>query len=150
WQGRFDEAGTAIERGYTLAEQLGHTTQIAVLLYRRGRHAFYVGNWATMRLWYERAAALFEQEVANSMMVYAYAPFAVGHLGLVTGDREQGARHLDHAVTVSEQNGNLHVCRTAHRELAEAELILGRAETARARLDTLLDDTSRQEESDIT
>jgi hypothetical protein len=103
-----------------------------------------------MRHWYARATTLFEQEVARSMMVYAYAPFAKGHLHLVTGDWEQGSQSLARAIALFEQNGNLHVRRAAQRELAEAELLRGHAVSARARLDPVLSETDRMEESDVT
>ncbi len=123
--GQFAAAGEAIARGLELAERLGHVTQVGIMAYRRGLHAYYLGEWEDMRARYERAEVLFtqvkrEMPQAYAPLTYSYAPFVRGHLALITGEREVGVRHLEEAATLSTNNRNLHVMRKAHRELAGA------------------------------
>jgi len=146
--GQMSEAAAAIERGLKLVERQGHVSHIAIMVYRRGVNAFYRGLTAETRVWYERAVGLWQQ--MTLLWTYPYAPLASGHIRMVTGDWETGAADLERAIALSAQSRNVHVLRTAHRELGEGYLIRGHAEAARSQLEPLVTAPDRQGENDIT
>jgi tetratricopeptide (TPR) repeat protein len=100
-----------------------------------------------MRRSYERAAAIWEGLARH--WTYAYAPFALGQLNLVTGHWPEGTRLLEEAVKHSTKGRNLHIQRKAQHELAEAELLMGRAQPAWLRLDPLVAVAGQEEEVDV-
>lgn len=146
--GQFDLFEAAIAHGLELVDWLGHdrhiwTVFVWTIFYKRGLHAFYVGDWDNMRIGYDDAVADLAQmrEGLPETWIpvpYVYVPFTQGHVSLLTGERERGVGYLEECIRLSARAGNLHVLRKATRELAEAELVWEQPTAARARLERVL------------
>jgi tetratricopeptide (TPR) repeat protein/transcriptional regulator with XRE-family HTH domain len=152
--GQFDLAAPSIAHGLHLVDRLGHVALAGMWAYKRGLHAYYVGEWDAMRAWYNDAVTnltrtldgLPDTWIPN---LYGYVSFMLGQVSLLTGERACGLQSVEEAITLTKQNGNLHILRKATCELAEAELVWGRHAAARARLEQVLAHPSSTGHTDL-
>jgi tetratricopeptide (TPR) repeat protein/transcriptional regulator with XRE-family HTH domain len=135
--GAFATARRYTARALAIAEQRGDPTYIAYLTVRRGTGAFFSGDWAAARADYERALALCRRMGPSHASPYPLLD--LGRLCLAEGDGEAAARHLEESCAISMNSGELTGLRWGQVELAEHDLLMGRPEAARVRLEPLLD-----------
>jgi len=146
--GQFDEAATAFERGRDLGERIRNVSFYGASRFLLGLHAFYAGDWAAARMWFDHTAASVLDGKAYT--VSAYGPLGQGLIRVVTGEREIGLSYLRETIALREQGGMPHIIDRARRELAEAELVMGNAISARRLLEPYVTQPGRQDENDIT
>jgi tetratricopeptide (TPR) repeat protein/transcriptional regulator with XRE-family HTH domain len=136
-RGEFATTRSYVERASTVAERMGDPTMIAFMRCRRGKNAFYMGDWHTARVCFEAAAA--DVQAVGTSWMSAHLPLCLGHLYLVEGEYESGAAYLNAAIEVAGHRGNVQVLQYAQSVLAERELLAGDAGAALAHLQPLLD-----------
>jgi tetratricopeptide (TPR) repeat protein/transcriptional regulator with XRE-family HTH domain len=134
--GDYHQAGTCLERAVLLAERLGDPAQMAYLLYGCGLNAFSLGKWKQARTNFEQAVAL----VASTGPGWhaAYPSHGLGLLCLAEEQEETAAYYLTEALRVAELNHDMQALCWIHGTLAEQELLAGRPQAARLRLEPLL------------
>jgi class 3 adenylate cyclase/tetratricopeptide (TPR) repeat protein len=142
-RGEFDQEGRYIQRALEVAERLGDPTWTAFMVYRRGFHAFMVGEWERARADLERAAEMARQ--VGTSWVSAQVLFGLGLLSLAEGQRKEGVQYLEEVITLAERSGDLRALRLAHSALAEHDLLEGHPDSARLHLEPLLDSPGQQE-----
>jgi tetratricopeptide (TPR) repeat protein/transcriptional regulator with XRE-family HTH domain len=142
-QGQLAEAAAWCGRGLEVAERLGDPTAVAFIGYELGMTAYYQGEWESAATTFERAADLMGP--LEESWVSAYALLGQSWLGLGTGDGEAATRALEDVTARAESIGELQVLRHAAAALAERDLLEGRPEAARARLEPLLDRAGQHE-----
>jgi tetratricopeptide (TPR) repeat protein len=135
--GAFATAQRLTTRALALAEQRGDPTYIAYLTVRRGMSAFLAGDWAQARTDYTQALALCQQ--MGSSHASPYPLLDLGRLCLAEGAWEEAVGLLEESCAIATRSGDLTPVRWAQVELAEHDLLVGRPEVARARLEPLLD-----------
>lgn len=108
---------------------------------------FFHGDWPAARGHAERAARILQD--SDPDWFTAYPPQALGILDIAEGRWEDGARHMAQSLAVAELHEDLQLQRQVNWSLAERDLMQGRAEHARARLEPLLDRPGL-EEQDVT
>ncbi len=142
-QGEFDKTVQYVERAYELMEPIGDPLMIALLLLRRGMNAYVQGDWQHARASFEQAREMTDQ--LGVSWVSAYTSLGLGQLCVAEGDWERATALLEESVTLAEHSGDLQALRWAQAALAEYDLLRGRPEAARARLEPLLDRPGQQE-----
>jgi tetratricopeptide (TPR) repeat protein len=145
--GAFEQATSSSERALEAAEHLGDPTAIAYLETVAGDTSYYLGHWDRARRYFEHAAELMNQVGAS--WVSPYPLLSLGSLALAEGQGERATQWLTEAITRAEGMGELLALRSAHRSLAEWELLDGRPQASLARLTPLLD-RSEQQETHVT
>jgi tetratricopeptide (TPR) repeat protein len=145
--GQWNLAVAAIERAQNAAERAGSGSMLGGAYFPRGLQSFYAGDWPTARMWFERAADLLGGKLYS---ISLYAPLGRGIIRLATGEKETGLNFLLEALALAEQRGFLFGKDRIQRELAEAELVMGRASSALMRLESRVTQPVRQEENDVT
>ena len=142
-RGELDRTASYVERAYDLMERLGDPLMIALLALRRGMSQYGLGEWQTAFAEFLRAHAL-TGELGVSW-VSAYTSLGLGQIYLARGEKERGADLLEQSVALAERSGDLQALRWAETALAEHDILEGRPESARARLEPLLDRPGLQE-----
>jgi len=135
--GAFATTRSYVERACTIAERIGDPTMIAFMGYRRGKNAFYLGDWHKARVCFEMAVA--DVQAVGTSWMSAYLPLGLGLLCLVEGAYESGVAYLNAAIDLAGRRGDVHVLQYAQSVLAERELLAGNASAALTRLQPLLD-----------
>ncbi|HEX8983415.1 MAG TPA: AAA family ATPase [Ktedonobacterales bacterium] len=136
-RGAFDTSRAYIDRALVTAKERNDHVQVAYLTCNRGTLHFYMGDWKQARADYERAAEIMRE--APLAWAASYPLLGLGHLSLGQGQRGMAARQLGEAITLAERSGDLHVLRSASAALSERDLLEGRPEAARDRLNKLLE-----------
>ncbi|HEX6542297.1 MAG TPA: AAA family ATPase, partial [Ktedonobacterales bacterium] len=136
-RGEFETGRTYIDRALATAQLRKDVVQVAFLTSNRGTLGFYLGNWKQARADFEHAANLMRD--VPVAWTSSYPLLGLGQLSLVEGQWGVAARYLQQAITLAERSGDLQVLRSATTILSERDLLEGRPEVARARLDHLLE-----------
>jgi tetratricopeptide (TPR) repeat protein len=105
--------------------------------------AYLEGDWSQARRKYERAIA-----TTGGADITIHSPYplcGLGRLAQAEGRWEEASRYLGEAIALAQGSGSVEVLRVAHAELAERDLLEGRPEDARQRLQLLLDRQGQQE-----
>ena len=145
-RGEFATSRSYIERALSVAELHGDPVQLALMAYNRGMLEIYTGEWQQARVDFERAAATMRQ--IGMAWTSAYPLLGLGQLCLAEGHWEDSARYLQEAIMLAERSNDLQALQYALAALVERDLLEGRPEVARARLDRLLErQTSSRAES---
>ncbi|HEX8036259.1 MAG TPA: AAA family ATPase [Ktedonobacterales bacterium] len=136
-RGDFATSQSYIDRALATAKVRKDVVQIAFLTCSRGTLDFHMGNWKQARADFEQAATLMRE--VPVAWTSSYPLLGLGHLSLVEGQWGTAARYLQQAISLAERSGDLQVLRSAIIALSERDLLEGRPEVARARLDQLLE-----------
>jgi tetratricopeptide (TPR) repeat protein len=137
WRGDFDTGRACGERTLALADRIGDPFVLAASRRVNGRTAYFLGDWAQARADFERAVAILSTNGPDATAVATLVDLGLHYL--VEGRREAAAAYLTEALVEGERQHRLNELRKAHGWLAERDLLEGRAEAARARLEPLLD-----------
>jgi tetratricopeptide (TPR) repeat protein/transcriptional regulator with XRE-family HTH domain len=146
-RGELDQALHASNRAIECAQLLGAPTVLAMMFQRRSTVTYFTGTWAQARADAEHAATLLGQIEPNMARLYAF--LILGRLSLSQGHVEVAREQLGEAIALAERSGNIYGLRAAHSALAELDLLEGRPDAARERLEPLLDRPGQQE-GDVT
>jgi transcriptional regulator with XRE-family HTH domain/tetratricopeptide (TPR) repeat protein len=136
-QGKMARAGVYHGRALEVAERRGDPAHIVLALCRQATGTFYTGDWERTRADLERAAQI-SREIGPSW----FAPLPLrgrAFLCLAEGAWEEAAAHLEQAQAQAEGSGDVESQRIIERALAEADVLAGKPERARARLLHLLE-----------
>jgi len=136
-RGAFETSRAYIDRAIDTAQQRNDLVQVAFLTCNRGTLHYYMGEWKQARTDYEHAAEIMRE--APMAWASSYPLLGLGHLSLGEGQWGAAARQLGDAITLAERSGDLHVLRSASAALSERDLLEGRPEAARERLERLLE-----------
>jgi tetratricopeptide (TPR) repeat protein len=136
-RGAFDTSRAYIDRALVTAQQRKDLVQVAYLTCNRGTLHFYLGEWKQARADYEQATEIMRE--APLAWASSYPLLGLGHLALGEGQWGVAARQLGEAIALAERSGDLHVLRSASAALSERDLLEGRPEAARERLERLLE-----------
>ncbi|PWT70159.1 MAG: hypothetical protein C5B60_12545, partial [Chloroflexi bacterium] len=142
-QGAFDLAMQRTEEALTAAERLDDPELIAFMQFRRGRIAFYRGEWDGARADIERAAGAISR--GKTTWWTSIVLVGLGEFCLFTGQWDRAAACVAKGLARAERSADLHALRWAHHVLAEREVMEGQAQQARAQLEPLLDRVGQQE-----
>jgi predicted ATPase len=147
-QGELSQARSSFERALDIARQIGQPTAIAYLLVLHGELCYLMGDWQQANEDVRLAREVVE--TIGPSWVSLYPSLGQGLLALAQGNREETERYLEHdAVEAALAEGNLYVLLWAEPNLAERDLLEGRPEAARERLEPWLDHPERIE-ADVT
>jgi ATP/maltotriose-dependent transcriptional regulator MalT len=145
--GDLPQARDYFNRAHEVAQRIGMPTGIAYAAFLRGQLVYLMGQWEA---WadFERAAGIV-REVGQSW-VSLYTPLGMGLVRLMQGRREEARQYLEvEAMALAARVGNLYVLRWGAPNAAEGDLLDGRPEAARDRIEPWLD-APGQEEADVT
>jgi len=145
--GDMEAAAAAIKHGAEIGERSGNASISTSARYQRGLQAFHSGDWGAARMFFDDAARKFE---GKSYITRAYGPLGRGLLLAATGEVESGLGLLWEAVALAEQCQFKFILHRAQREIAEVELVIGRAAEVRAWLEPVVNEPGRPSENDIT
>ncbi len=124
-------------RAVAAAERLGDPTVLAFHLVLLGDNALRTGDWPRARADSERAEALLRQVPFSWRM--SYPLLNLGYLDLCSGQWKAAERQFQEVLAIAERSGDLQARRFISGVLAECDLLEGRPEAARARLEPVLD-----------
>lgn len=142
-RGEFERTTRYVERALALAEQMGDPLLSELMTLRDGLNAFVSGDWGRARQDFERADRLMRQ--VGMSWVSMYCQLGAGIIQLARGDEAPALANLRAAVELADRGGDLQALRWAQSALAEHDLLNGRADAARDRLEPLLDRPGQEE-----
>ncbi|HEX8994438.1 MAG TPA: AAA family ATPase [Ktedonobacterales bacterium] len=134
-RGEFATSRAYIERALATAQQRKDRVQVAFMVSNRGVLQFYTGDWKQARADFERAAAMLRD--IPLAWASSYPLLGLGRLALAEGQPGVAVRQLNEAISLAERSGDLHALRSASAALSERDLLEGRVEAARQRLEQL-------------
>jgi tetratricopeptide (TPR) repeat protein len=145
FRGDLDIASRAIHQAIATFERLGDSLRVAMDT-AVARHLLFLvrGEWAKGRDSLEQVSGTLDGTVLST-----YPELALGTLCLAEGQWEEANRHLVAATAHAALADDMQGLRHAARALAELDILVGRPDAARARLEPLLDRPGL-EEFDVT
>jgi tetratricopeptide (TPR) repeat protein len=135
--GKYDLALTGFERALAEASRLGDLEGIARQKWRRGEVLIELGQWEQARQDLEQAATFLGEERLSWALVWTH--LLLSRLELAQGQRAAAAEHLKRALVVAERSEQPHFLLWTSCTLAYQDLVEGRPEAVRARLEPFLD-----------
>jgi tetratricopeptide (TPR) repeat protein len=138
--GKYDLALVATERALAIAERLGDLEEIARQKTRRGDLCFDLGQWAQARQDLEEAATTLHEERRSWSLAWSH--LSLGRLSLAQGQAEAAAEHLQRGLALAERSDHPRLLSWASCAVAYQDLVEGRPQAARARLEPFLDRAS--------
>jgi tetratricopeptide (TPR) repeat protein/transcriptional regulator with XRE-family HTH domain len=141
-RGKYDLALAATERSLAIVERLGILEGIATTKRRRGALLMDLGQWKQARQDFEQATTLLP--AANRFWPRVMSYVGLGLLSLAQGQGEEAAEHLERALALAEQSEHPIFLFWASCAVAYQDLVEGRLQAARARLEPFLDRSSLQ------
>jgi class 3 adenylate cyclase/tetratricopeptide (TPR) repeat protein len=146
--GNWYQAETPLGTALELGKQTGNSHFYGSSLFVHGLLDFYRGDWATALTWFDQAQNHLEE--SSLVAVRAYAPYGQGLIRAATGDVAEGIRLLERSISISRDGGLPFILHRAQRDMAEVELVLGKAVEARVRLQPIVQTPGWEEYNDIT
>jgi tetratricopeptide (TPR) repeat protein/transcriptional regulator with XRE-family HTH domain len=143
FRGQWDPDQRCIDRALGLAERLGDPPMITLMTFRSGTIAHMRGAWEEARQHLTRCMQI--QEKTQPSWITPYPMFLRGEIELAMGNDEAAMPLLHESIALSQRSGDLSPQRFAQAALAEHDLLAGRPDAARARLEPLLDRPGQQE-----
>ncbi len=134
--GEFHQSRAFRSRALQLAERLGDPTRIAVSALNLADVAFYLGDWEEARTL--TAQAWDANDAGCSPRLAIDIHLSHGILDTAAGEWEAAKRHLQAAIAVARERGDAIGPLEAYTSLAEADVLNGRPQEARVRLEPLL------------
>lgn len=134
--GRFDQSRQYRERALEVARRLSSPSTIAFSMATLGRVHVFQGNWDAAEALLEEALSL---AASTSSWFTAYPALHLGELRLGQGAWDEASELLEMAVIIAQRSRDMQALRFAHQALAKLDLLHGRPEAARERLEPLLD-----------
>jgi tetratricopeptide (TPR) repeat protein/transcriptional regulator with XRE-family HTH domain len=136
-RGEYALALTGFERAGAIAERLGDLAGIAFQKWKRGEIFFALGQWEQAHQDLEQVTTLLPE--ARRFWPLVMSHLSLGRLSLAQGQAEAAAEYLQRGLALAERSEQpvfvlLTACAVAERELVE-----GRPQAARARLEPFLD-----------
>jgi tetratricopeptide (TPR) repeat protein len=120
---------------------------IADATYQLGYTIYLLGDWERARAYDEEMVSLSRPLGASRISWYPLV--ALGAFSLYAGEWDEAHRHLQEALSAGVETQDLELIRRSQRLLAELDILEGRPETARGRLEALLDRPGVGEEEDV-
>jgi tetratricopeptide (TPR) repeat protein len=145
--GELSTAFSLYERAFKHREMMGDPAWSAFALANVGKVTFLLGEWATARDYLERAVG-----IARSMGRSWYTTYPliyVAQVDVAEGHIATAVASLEEAVANAEASRDLHALRFAQAVLAESDLLSSRFDSARCRLEPLLDRPGLEEQDVI-
>jgi tetratricopeptide (TPR) repeat protein len=146
--GQWEAAVASIQVALELNKQAGNQMFYGSSSFLQGLLEFNRGDWVAARHWFELTQR--HNGHASRVVTRAYAPIGPGLIRAVTGDLEEGARYLQEAISICQDEGVPFILHRAQREMAEVELILGRAAETRMRLQPIVEAPGYEAYNDVT
>jgi tetratricopeptide (TPR) repeat protein len=115
---------------------LGAPATIAFAMAALGRVYFLQGAWEEARALLKRALTI---AASTNSWFAAYPSHHLGELRLAEGAWDEASQLLEMTATIGQSNSDMQALRYAHQALVERDLLQGRPEAARKRLEPLLD-----------
>ncbi|HVA88309.1 MAG TPA: AAA family ATPase [Chloroflexota bacterium] len=137
FQGQFASATQAIRHGSEVSERLGDPFWLLVATNHHHRMLIFTGQWAEVRPYLKRLMAL--GKPPGEWGLFTVLLFASGLPCLSEGQWDEASAYLEAAAAHAARMGDLNVLRRTSRALAELDLVRGRPDAARQRLEPLLD-----------
>jgi predicted ATPase/DNA-binding XRE family transcriptional regulator len=145
-RGAYDDARQCAERARELAEQIGERAAVACAFSHRGLAAFLSGAWDQARVDLDRAVTLAREAGPSSATAAVLSRWGV--LGLAEGRWEEAARALEEAATLARRAADPRTLWAAQGALAERDLLQGRPQAARDRLEPLLTSSTQDDQAE--
>jgi tetratricopeptide (TPR) repeat protein len=146
--GEWEQAAATIEVALDLNKQSGNQMFYGSSAFLQGLLEYHRGDWGAARHWFENVQRHYEH--SSRVVTRAYAPIGPGLIRAVTGDLEEGVRYLQEAISICQDEGVPFILHRAQREMAEVELIAGRAVEARMRLQPIVESPGYTAYNDVT
>lgn len=132
-RGDLDAARRSLDRALELAERLGDQSRIAFVTSTCGLVAFWRGEWDEAQALFERALAVYRELDA---LAGALSPlFGLGAVAMARGDWETGERYLEEHIRNAQRAGDSRWLHLVSLTFAERDLLEGRPENARRRIE---------------
>jgi tetratricopeptide (TPR) repeat protein len=136
-RGDFEKSRLSLDRALEVAERIGDPARIAFATYLCGLDRFWRGEWDNAERLFKRSLATYQELGAVSdVMIPLYG---LGALRMAAGDWEEGARMLEEHTAIAHETGDLRWIHAVQALLAERDLLEGRPDQGRARLERFLD-----------
>jgi tetratricopeptide (TPR) repeat protein len=135
--GEWGQADRYNERTLAYAQRLGDPAAIAMAHRRRAEVAYRAGDWERARAEAEHALALWPPEDMGWWL--AYISSILGTVRLHQGDWDTGTRWLEQAIDHAASRGGYDPVLYSQAALAERDLLEGHHESARTRMDWVLE-----------
>jgi tetratricopeptide (TPR) repeat protein len=137
-KGEMDKATFYLSRALELVERLGDRSRIAFVTCTSGHVAFWRGEWDEARALYERSLSIYrELNARGDTMIPLHG---LGEVAMSRGEWETGVRYLQEHIAVAKSTGDIRWLYWIHVLFAERDLLEGRPESARKRIEQLRDD----------
>lgn len=122
-------------RAVEVAEQTGVASRVGWTMTKLGRLHLLQGQWSSARRNLERAIQLLGDASSSA----AYPRLHLAELALLEGTWDEGMGQVEGIVAAAGSRGDMWLVRCGQALLAERDLLIGRASTARDRLTPLVD-----------
>lgn len=136
-QGKLARSRDIAERSVELQQRIQNPWGLTISLHDLGAAYKLLGDWDQARAHLERGEKLLH--TLRPSWWATYLLLELGSLYLDEGKREQGHRLVEDALAIARRTDHLEGMRAGELVLAELDLLEGRAEPARKRLEPLLD-----------
>ncbi|MGO8947508.1 MAG: BREX system ATP-binding domain-containing protein [Ktedonobacterales bacterium] len=146
--GQWEQAAANIKVALDLNKQSGNQMFYGSSSFLQGLLEYHRGDWAAARHWFEEPQSHYRH--ASREETRAYAPIGLGLIRAVTGDLEEGVRYLQEAISICRDEGVPFILHRAQRELAEVDLVLGRAAETSMRLRPIVEALGYEAYNDVT
>jgi len=135
-RGDFDAHRRSMERALVLAKKMGNYRQEAATNFGLSVNAFVVGDWAQAHRYADSTLAMMSALGATWKSGY-HLP-GLTSLAVAEGRWREASRFLEECVAISSETGDVQTLQAAQEVQAERDLLQGRSEDARKRLEALL------------
>jgi DNA-binding SARP family transcriptional activator len=132
-KGEVGKATRYLGRALELVERLGDRSRIALVTCTTGRVAFWCGEWNKARALYERSLSMYQELNARADTMIPL--HGLGEVAMCRGEWETGVRYLQEHIAVAESTGDFRWLHLIHVLFAERDLLEGRPESARKRIE---------------
>jgi class 3 adenylate cyclase/tetratricopeptide (TPR) repeat protein len=145
-QGDFDRHRRTMERALEVAERMHNQRQIAAATFGLFVNAFVRGNWTEAHQYADRVL-----DVMGALGATWHSAFhlvGLAALAVAEGDDDTADRYLVECLDVSGPTGDAQTFQGAQEVLAQKDLQSGHASRARRRLESLLDQSEIEQDSE--
>jgi tetratricopeptide (TPR) repeat protein len=136
-QGEYNLTLVNTERALAINERLGDRLGIANHLRRRGDLLFELGQWGQARQDLVQVVTLLPEKHPSWPLVRSH--LSLGRLSLAQGQAEAAAEHLQRSLVLAERSANPTLLFWGACAVAYQDLVEGRPQAARTRLEPFLD-----------
>ncbi|MDQ2744083.1 MAG: hypothetical protein M3Z66_17560, partial [Chloroflexota bacterium] len=131
-QGEYHKQQPYLDRAVEIADRLGDPSRVAFMRYRRGWHAWMIGEWELARADLLQSVSISER--GERSWITPYALYGLASLSFAAGDVATASHHAESCISMAEDGGDVRMTWAALSLLAQCDISEGRHRRARRRL----------------